>query len=175
MQKGAVPAPLGSSARSKKVSKKPTMKPSHPKYKEMIALALKDLKKPKGASRQAISNYISTKYTGGSTSNHHLRTALKSMVQDESIMITKGIGASGSYRINKEAARPTKPAANKAGKPKKATSSRKVAKKSKSATGKKSTAGIKKRIAKAGVKKQTKTKTALKAKKTKGTKQGRKK
>ncbi|XP_039257755.1 histone H5-like [Styela clava] len=112
------PAPSGTS----KPARKPRVKRDHPRYSEMIVAALKELKQPRGASRQAISGYIADKFPVPSNSNRYVSVALKSMLAKNSLIQTKGSGASGSFKINKEVvADKTKKAG---GKKKKATKKR---------------------------------------------------
>lgn len=144
--------------KEKKRGPKSSVKPDHPKYKEMIAAALQELKKPRGASRQAISNYVKSKYSvSGSSSNHHLSTALKSMVANKALVITKGVGAAGSYKINREATTTKKSSMKKSAKPKKKAASKKVVKKRTNAMTKaKAKVGSKKVNVKKGMKATTK-------------------
>lgn len=129
--------------KEKKRGAKTSAKPDHPRYKEMIAEALKDLKKPRGASRQAISKYITSKYSvSGSSSNHHLSTALKSLVSGKSLVITKGVGAAGSYKVNRETTA-KKPSVKKTAKPKKKAASKKVVKKRTAKTNARPKKGVK--------------------------------
>lgn len=86
-------------------------KPQHPKYSEMILSALSALKKPRGASRQAIASYITTTYDVGRASNRHMSVALKSMVNEKALIRTKGVGAAGSFKINKETGKSARSAA----------------------------------------------------------------
>ena len=114
--------------------KKPTApkKPAeHPPYADMIIAAILALKERNGSSRQAIEKYIKANYKVGEVGSH-LKMALKRGVTSGKLVHTKGVGASGSFKVAKEekkekkpkkkpaakksAAKPKKPAAKKAAK-----------------------------------------------------------
>nr|XP_058955814.1 histone H1-delta-like [Pocillopora verrucosa] len=114
--------------------KKPTApkKPAeHPPYADMIIAAILALKERNGSSRQAIEKYIKANYKVGEV-GPHLKMALKRGVTSGKFVHTKGVGASGSFKVAKEekkekkpkkkpaakksAAKPKKPAAKKAAK-----------------------------------------------------------
>lgn len=117
-----------------KKAAKPRKAPSHPKYSEMITAALNDDKSRGGASRQSIQKYIRSHYKVGNNSNVQVKLALKRLVASGTVRHTKGIGASGSFKMGKPAEAPkAKPAAKpkkatKAPKPKKVAKPRKVVK-----------------------------------------------
>ena len=94
----------------------------HPPYLEMIKAAIVALKERNGSSRQAIEKYIKANYKVGEV-GPPLKMALKRGAADGKILHTKGIGASGSFKVPKEEtnAKKLKPAAKKklATKPKK--------------------------------------------------------
>ena len=111
-----------------KVPKKPA---DHPPYIEMIKAAIVALKERNGSSRQAIEKYIKGNYKVGEV-GPHLKLALKRGAAGGKLLHTKGVGASGSFKVpkgekkerkpkkpaveKKSAAKPKKPAAKKAGK-----------------------------------------------------------
>ncbi|XP_042861595.1 histone H1-delta-like [Penaeus japonicus] len=99
----------------KKDAKKKAAKPSHPKYSDMIAAAIKALKERNGSSRQAIQKYIASNYKVGDSSEVQVKLALKRGVASGALKQTKGTGASGSFRLAKVEAKPAakKPAAKK--------------------------------------------------------------
>ncbi|CAL1546385.1 unnamed protein product [Lymnaea stagnalis] len=75
-----------------------------PKYREMIAAAIKVYKKRTGSSRQEILKYITSYYNLGENHtavNHQLKLALKACVHDGNLIQTKGSGANGSFRLVK--------------------------------------------------------------------------
>ena len=79
-----------------------TKKPSeHPTFAVMIAAAIAELKERKGSSRQAIEKYISANYKVGPKYTGPLKQALKKGVEKGTFVQTKGVGASGSFKIAK--------------------------------------------------------------------------
>ncbi|KAJ7381999.1 Histone H1.0 [Desmophyllum pertusum] len=120
-------------AKKKAAPKKPA---DHPTYKEMIAAAIAALKERGGSSRQAIKKYIlANNKVDANSVDTHLRMALKRGVANGTLLSTKGVGASGSFKlpkVEKKAKKPAKPAAKKkpaaAAKPKK-PAAKKAAKK----------------------------------------------
>lgn len=131
-----------SKATPKKVTKKPA---SHPKYAEMISAALAALKERNGSSRIAIMKHISANHKVGDNANSHVKLALKRGVASGVFKQVKGVGASGSFKLN------AKPKAEPKKKP--------VAKKPSAKTAKKKTAAKK-----TPSKKAPKKKAAAKAK-----------
>ena len=120
---------------AKSPKKKVAKKSNHPAYSDMIKAAIKALKERNGSSRQAIEKYIKVNYGIGEVGSH-LKMALKRGTANGQFVHTKGVGASGSFKLPKEvkeakpkkkpvakkpAAKPKKPAAKKAAvkKPKK--------------------------------------------------------
>ena len=89
---------------------------THPKYIEMIVAAVTALKERSGSSRQAILKYVITNYNvDEGKCKGPLKNALRRGVKDGAIMQTKGIGASGSFKIVAKA-KPAKPAKKAAAK-----------------------------------------------------------
>merc|ERR1711931_534568 len=86
-------------AKKAKAPKKPAAKPTHPAYAVMVAAAVKALKERSGSSRQAILKYIVANYTVGDEKKaaSRLKRALNQV---------KGAGASGSFKVAKEEAKP---------------------------------------------------------------------
>src|SRR5215469_6456887 len=67
-------------AAGKATGKKTTASPDHPKYSEMVQLALASLKERGGSSRQAVLKYIMKNFNVGADENQvntHLKLALK--------------------------------------------------------------------------------------------------
>ena len=98
------------------VPKKPSQ---HPAYKDMISEAIRSLKERNGSSRQKIAKFLETNYKGlgdESTLKRNLKVSLKKMVAGNSLVQTKGVGASGSFKLPASAKKPLaakKPAASK--------------------------------------------------------------
>lgn len=130
-------------AKAKK-SAKPKKPASHPKYSEMIKAAIVHDANRNGASRQSIQKYVKKNYKVGDNVDVQIKLALKRLVESGMLRQTKGIGASGSFKLTKpeeppkpkkaapvskpkKAAKPPKP--KKAAKPKKGKTVEKKAKK----------------------------------------------
>ena len=125
MAETAAPAKAKKAAKVKKPA-------SHPKYSEMIKAAIAHDASRTGASRQCIQKYVRKNYKVGENADVQIKMALKRMVAAAVLRHTKGIGASGSFKLAKpeDTVKPTKAAAppakaKKAAKPAKA---KKVAK-----------------------------------------------
>lgn len=140
---------------------------SHPKYSEMIKAAIAADRSRSGASRQSIQKYVKNHYKVGDNADSQIKLALKRLVASGLLRHTKGIGASGSFKLAKaeDAKKPEKPKpapvkvkkpAKAAAKPKKAPKPKKVAK---------SPAKPKKAVEKKVKKAAEKKKTPVKAKK----------
>lgn len=122
-------------AKAKKAAK-PKKATSHPKYSEMIQAAIVHDASRSGASRQSIQKYVRKNYKVGDNADVQIKLALKRLVASGMLKHTKGIGASGSFRLSKpeDSKKSPKPAAakpKKAAKPpkaKKAAKPKKVAK-----------------------------------------------
>ncbi|XP_041360705.1 histone H1-delta-like [Gigantopelta aegis] len=128
----------------KKKTSKPKTPASHPKYSQMIKVAIAALKERGGSSRQAILNYILKTYkvNDPKTVNQHLKMSLRAGVKNKTLKQSKGTGASGSFRLGDvKPPKAKKPAAKKAKKPKAAKPKKvkkaKSPKKTKTATPKK--------------------------------------
>jgi len=103
--------------------------PDHPTYKDMITTAIVALKERTGSSRQAIVKYVIAHYkVDPDKAGVHVKTALKRMVSSDKLKQMKGTGASGSFKLNKQAAEP-KPKVKKSAKAKKPAAKKPAAKK----------------------------------------------
>ncbi|XP_072277224.1 histone H1.0 [Pyxicephalus adspersus] len=150
----------------------------HPKYSDMILAAVQAEKSRSGSSRQSIQKYIKNHYKVGDNADSQIKLSIKRLVTSGTLKQTKGVGASGSFRLAKseEPKKPIKkpkkevkkaPTPKKAVKPKKAAKSPAKAKKPK-VPEKKAKKVIKKKPA-PSPKKVKKTKT-VKAKPVKASK-----
>ncbi|XP_071118689.1 histone H1-delta-like [Haliotis cracherodii] len=150
-------------APAKKRASKPKKPSSHPKYCDMIAKAIAYLKERGGSSRQAILKYILANFkVDANSARNHLKMALRAGVKNGTLKQSKGVGASGSFRLGDKAEKAKKPKAKKATKPK-AAGAKKV-KKPKAAGAKKSPAKAKKpKAKKSPAKKAPKPKAARKS------------
>ncbi|GAA30285.2 histone H1/5 [Clonorchis sinensis] len=106
--------------KAKKVVKKAPS--AHPPYFDMVKHAIKELKERNGSSRQAIAKYVKAHYKVDDKADNHIRRALVSALKAGKLTHTKGIGASGSFKLAEKAAKTAaKPkAAKKPKTPKKA-------------------------------------------------------
>ena len=80
---------------------KPAKKSEHPTFAVMIAAAITSLKERKGSSKQAIEKYVCANYKVGPKYNSHFKMALKRGVENGALVQTKGVGASGSFKLAK--------------------------------------------------------------------------
>nr|XP_057917493.1 histone H1.0-B [Doryrhamphus excisus] len=87
-------------AKAKKTSK-PKKPASHPKYSDMIKAAIVHDASRSGASRQSIQKFIRKNYKVGDNADVQIKMALKRLVESGMLRHTKGIGASGSFRLTK--------------------------------------------------------------------------
>ncbi|XP_072535038.1 histone H1.0 [Salminus brasiliensis] len=123
-----------------KKTKAPKKAISHPKYSDMIKAAIVADKSRGGASRQSIQKYVKSHYKVGDNADSQIKLALKRLVASGLLRHTKGIGASGSFKlakadeVKKQPAKPKaatkakKSPAKAAPKPRKAPKPKKVAK-----------------------------------------------
>ena len=83
----------------RRVAKQPA---DHPKYADMIRAAIVALKERSGSSRQAIEKYIKANYKVGDKASHSIKAALKRGASTGHFIHTSGVGASGTFKVNKE-------------------------------------------------------------------------
>jgi histone H1/5 len=160
---------------------KKVVKPAaHPPYGEMVKAAIRELKDRKGSSRQAIIKYIRANFKVSATENveSFVRRSLVAGVKGGRFVHTKGVGASGSFKLAEKTTAPKvkKPAAKKAAAPKKATTKKTPKKTLKKPAAKKATPKKAKSPAKKAklVAKKVKTPKRAGAKKTTGKKTAKK-
>ncbi|CAH8293514.1 unnamed protein product [Schistosoma turkestanicum] len=84
----------------------------------MVKKSLKELKDRGGSSRKAIAKYIKANYKVDDRAESHLRRALVTGVKSGKLVHTKGIGASGSFKLADKAVTPKKSSRPKTSKPK---------------------------------------------------------
>lgn len=116
-----------------KASKKST---DHPKYSDMIVAAIQAEKNRAGSSRQSIQKYIKSHYKVGENADSQIKLSIKRLVTTGVLKQTKGVGASGSFRLAKSdepkrsvAFKKTKKEVKKVATPKKAAKPKKAASK----------------------------------------------
>ncbi|CAM4494456.1 histone H1.01-like [Lepidochelys kempii] len=186
-----VAAPAVSGPGAKTSAKKPkkaaggskARKPPGPSVTELITKAVSASKERKGVSLAALKKALAAGGYDVEKSNSRIKLGLKSLVSKGTLVQTKGTGASGSFKLNKNpdetkekaskkkpVAKPKKPAAKK---PKKAAAVKKSPKKVKkpaAAAAKKSAKSPKKVKAAAKPKKAAKSPAKAKAVKPKAAK-----
>ena len=100
-------APPAPQSPKKAVKKRAPAKPAaHPPFKDMIKAAIANLKERNGSSRQKITKYILSNYKGlgdEAAAKRHIKMALKTGVSSGALLHTKGVGASGSFKLSKVA------------------------------------------------------------------------
>ncbi|XP_077595800.1 histone H1.0 [Stigmatopora nigra] len=132
-------AETSSSPAKAKKAPKPKKAASHPKYSEMIQAAIENDASRSGASRQSIQKFVRKNYKVGDNADVQIKIALKRLLASGMLRHTKGIGASGSFRlgkpddakkpaVKKPAAKTKKLAAKAAKPPKKVAKPKKVSK-----------------------------------------------
>ena len=95
-------------------AKAPKKVSEHPTYAVMISAAIVAMKDRKGSSKQAIEKYVCANYKVGPRYAGPFKMALKKGVETGALVQTKGIGASGSFKLAKvEKPAAKKPAAKK--------------------------------------------------------------
>ncbi|NXQ16537.1 H5 protein, partial [Peucedramus taeniatus] len=115
---------------------------AHPAYSDMITAAIRADKSRGGASRQSIQKYVKSNYKVGQNADVQIRLAIRRLLATGVLKQTKGVGASGSFRLAKASkakrspSRKRKKTARRSTSPRKARSrkARSPAKKPKSAT-----------------------------------------
>lgn len=120
MTETAVAAPAAATPKPKKAAKgtKPKTVPTHPPVAQMVKTAIGSLKERNGSSLQAIKKYIAANYKVDiDRLSPFIRKHLKSAVTKGVLIQSKGKGASGSFKLKKDADK--EKAAKVAKKPKK--------------------------------------------------------
>ena len=80
---------------------RPRSTPIHPPFIDMVLEAIKTLRKRRGSSRQMIVKYIGENYRVGCGYEKQVNLALKRGVNRGLLLQVRGMGASGSFKINK--------------------------------------------------------------------------
>ncbi|KAM7397513.1 hypothetical protein PAMA_005693 [Pampus argenteus] len=151
----AAAAPAKAAAKAPKKKPAPRPKKDGPSLSKMITNAVAESKERKGMSVSALKKVLGAKGVDVVKANKRINTAVTKLVTKGTLIQTKGIGASGSFKIAKE----TKPA-----KPVKKVVKKKVAVKAKKpAAAKKPTAAKKPAAKKPAAKKSPKKAPAKKA------------
>jgi len=104
----ATPAPIAAPVKKTpkakvtkaKGDKKPKTSSTHPPTSDMVKAAIKNLKEMNGSSLPAIKKYIATEYKVDTVKlAPFIKKSLKSMVEKKALVQTKGVGASGSFKL----------------------------------------------------------------------------
>uniref|UniRef100_A0A8C2Z5K6 Histone H1 n=1 Tax=Cyclopterus lumpus TaxID=8103 RepID=A0A8C2Z5K6_CYCLU len=95
------PAPAPAKAAKKKVVSKP--KKAGPSVAELIVKAVAASKERSGVSAAAVKKSLTAGGYDVEKNNSRVKTAIKSLVTKGTLVQTKGIGASGSFKISKQA------------------------------------------------------------------------
>ncbi|XP_031418165.1 histone H1-like [Clupea harengus] len=136
-------APAAAPAKSPK-KKAPRPKKTGPSVGELIVKSITASKEKKGVSLAALKKALAAGGYDVEKNNARVKVGIKSLVAKGTLVQTKGTGASGSFKLNKQAEvkKPAKKAPVKAKKP--AAKKPAVAKKPKKAVAKKPAAAAKK-------------------------------
>ncbi|XP_013036285.2 histone H1.0 [Anser cygnoides] len=128
------PIPAPAPAAKPKRARAPRKPASHPTYSEMIAAAIRADKSRGGSSRQSIQKYVKSHYKVGQHADLQIKLAIRRLLTTGVLKQTKGVGASGSFRLAKgdkakrspAGRKKKKKAARKSTSPKKAARPRKA-------------------------------------------------
>ncbi|NXG32585.1 H5 protein, partial [Dromaius novaehollandiae] len=126
------PAPAPAPAAKPKWAKAARRPAAHPKYSDMIAAAIRAEKSRSGSSRQSIQKYVRSHYKVGEHADAQVKLSIKRLLAAGVLKQTKGVGASGSFRLakgdkpKKKTAWKGKKAARKAGTPRRAARPKKA-------------------------------------------------
>ncbi|XP_074757454.1 histone H1.0 [Athene noctua] len=136
-------SPASAPAAKPKRVRVPRRPAAHPTYSDMIIAAIRAEKSRSGSSRQSIQKYVKSYYKVGQHADAQIKLSIRRMLAAGVLKQTKGVGASGSFRLakadkaKKSPARKRKKVARRSVSPRKAATPRKaksLAKKPKSAT-----------------------------------------
>ncbi|KAM7128569.1 histone H1.0 [Ciconia maguari] len=140
MTESPVPAPApAAKPKRARVARRPA---AHPTYSDMIVAAIRAEKSRGGSSRQSIQKYVKSHYKVGQHADVQIKLSIRRLLAAGILKQTKGVGASGSFRLakadkaKKSPARKRKKVARKSTSPRKGARPRKAkspAKKPKSA------------------------------------------
>lgn len=120
------PAPA-SSPPAKPKRPKARRSASHPTYSDMITAAIRAEKSRGGSSRQSIQKYVKSHYKVGHNADAQIRLAIRRLLATGVLKQTKGVGASGSFRLAKASKRKRSPSKKRKKGARKSTSPRKAA------------------------------------------------
>ncbi|NXH19247.1 H5 protein, partial [Bucco capensis] len=93
--------PAPASAGKAKRARAPRRPAAHPPYSDMITAAIRAQQSRGGSSRQSIQKYVKSHYKLGHNADIQIKLALLRMLAAGVLKHTKGVGASGSFRLAK--------------------------------------------------------------------------
>ncbi|NWV64523.1 H5 protein, partial [Malurus elegans] len=166
------PIPLPPASATKPKRPRSARRPAaHPAYSDMITAAIRADKTRGGSSRQSIQKYVKSHYKVGPNADVQIRLAIRRLLATGVLKQTKGVGASGSFRLAKASKAKRSPATKRKKAARRSTSPRKRARsrKARSPTKKPKSAARKARKKSRSPKKAKKPKT-VKAKSLKASK-----
>ncbi|NXY88970.1 H5 protein, partial [Alcedo cyanopectus] len=99
MTESPVPAPA--SATKPKRARAARRPAAHPTYSDMITAAIRAEKSRGGSSRQSIQKYVKSHYKVGQNADAQIKVAIRRLLATGVLKQTKGVGASGSFRLAK--------------------------------------------------------------------------
>ncbi|KAM6419674.1 histone H1.0 [Pluvialis apricaria] len=126
------PIPLPAPAAKPKRARAARRPAAHPSYSDMIAAAIRAEKSRGGSSRQSIQKYVKSHYKVGPNADVQIRLSIRRLLAAGVLKQTKGVGASGSFRLAKAIKAKKSPARKRKKVAKKSTSPRKAARRRKS-------------------------------------------
>ncbi|NXH93589.1 H5 protein, partial [Pachycephala philippinensis] len=100
MSDSPIPLPPASATKPKRArsARRPA---AHPAYSDMITAAIRADKSRGGSSRQSIQKYVKSHYKVGQNADVQIRLAIRRLLAAGVLKQTKGVGASGSFRLAK--------------------------------------------------------------------------
>ncbi|XP_058850030.1 histone H1-like [Acipenser ruthenus] len=92
----------------KRKAEGPKINKSGPTVSQMIIKAVSDSKERSGLSLTAMKKSLAASGYDVERNNSRVNRAVRTLVNKETLLQTKGTGASGSFRVNKKQAKPKK-------------------------------------------------------------------
>ncbi|NWS38128.1 H5 protein, partial [Probosciger aterrimus] len=126
------PIPLPAPAAKPKRARAARRPAAHPTYSDMIAAAIRAEKSRGGSSRQSIQKYVKSHYKVGQNADAQIRLAIRRLLATGVLKQTKGVGASGSFRLAKGNKAKRSPSRKRKKVARKSTSPQKVARRRRS-------------------------------------------
>ncbi|XP_073799480.1 histone H1-like [Danio rerio] len=124
------PAPAATPAKAPKKRSASKLKKAGPNVRDLIVKTVTASKDRHGVSLAALKKALSAGGYDVEKNNSRVKTAVKALVLNGTLVQPKGTGASGSFKLNKKQAEPKKAAKKTAAKAKKPAAKKPAAKKS---------------------------------------------